>query len=570
MTPRHIRQLIVALLLAAALAAAAAGLAVARRDALERLPFVGAWFSTSPAPMYMCPMHPEVRQATPGSCPQCGMDLVLEQAAVPATTSNADREHPAIGTPSDSASKIVPGTETTPRAGLDLDLRRQQLVGVRVTEAATVEITRSIRAVGTVVFDETRQAEVNLKVEAWIRDLYVNATGQAVRRGQPLFTFYSPDLLATQNEYLLALHTRDQLRASPVSDARDYAERLVEAARTRLALWDIPADQLEALERTRQPVTALVFRSPVSGVVVEKQAVQGMRALPGERLYRISDLSTVWVEGDVYERDLSFVRVGKSATVTLEALPGERFTGRIAFIYPQVQEATRAARVRIVLPNRGGRLKPGMFATLAIDASLGRGTVVPTDAIIDSGAAQYVFISQGEGRFEPRRVATGQRLEGRIQVTSGLKPGERVASGAAFFIDSESQMRAAMEGYEELPADTGGAGAGAGGGAAAGPAITFATEPDPARNGDNTFIVTLRDAQGTPVTDAEVAVRLYMAPMPSMNMPAMRAEAALLHEGTGLYRGRARVTMAGRWDVTVVASRGGQRLGSRQFAIVAQ
>jgi Cu(I)/Ag(I) efflux system membrane fusion protein/cobalt-zinc-cadmium efflux system membrane fusion protein len=569
MMPRPSRPLVIVILLAAALAVLAGG-AIAGRAGLASLPLVGAWFRTSPAPMYVCPMHPAVRQATPGTCPKCGMDLVLEQPAGQTTTASAGHEHAAIGTPSDSASEIVPGTETTPRAGVELDLRRQQLVGVRVTEATTAEITRSIRAVGTVVFDETRQAEVNLKVEAWIRDLYVNATGQAVRRGQPLFTFYSPDLLATQNEYLLALHTRDQLRASPVSDARDYAERLVEAARTRLALWDIPADQLEALERTRQPVTALVFPSPVSGVVVEKQAVQGMRAMPGETLYRISDLSTVWVEGDVYERDLSFVRLGKPAGVTVEALPGERFTGRIAFVSPQVHEATRAARVRIVLPNQGGRLKPGMFATLAIDASLGRGTVVPTDAVIDSGAAQYVFISQGEGRFEPRRVATGQRLEGRIQVTSGLEPGERVASGAAFFIDSESQMRAAMEGYEELPADTGGAGAGAGGGAAAGPAITFATEPDPPRNGDNTFIVTLRDAQGTPVTDAEVAVRLYMAPMPSMNMPAMRADAALLHEGDGLYRGRGRVTMAGRWDVTVVASRGGNRLGSRQFAIVAQ
>jgi Cu(I)/Ag(I) efflux system membrane fusion protein/cobalt-zinc-cadmium efflux system membrane fusion protein len=566
MTPRYSRSLIIVLLIASGLAVVA-GLAVTRGGGLAGLPLVGGWLRPPPAPMYVCPMHPDVRQAAPGSCPKCGMDLVLEDAVREAPEA-AGHDHAATGTASHAERGTSPVTGEVPRVGVELDLRRQQLVGVRVTEATTAEIARRIRSVGTVRFDETRQSEVNLKVEAWIRELHVNATGQSVRRGQPLFTIYSPDLLATQNEYLLALRTRDQLSGSPVGDARDYADRLVEAARTRLALWDLPPDQLAALERTRQPVTALVFRSPVSGVVVEKRVVEGMRAAPGETLYRISDLSTVWVEGDVYERDLPFIGVGRPATVTVDAVPGERFTGRISLIYPEVQPATRAARLRVSLPNRGGRLRPGMFAAIEIDASLGRGTVVPTDAIIDSGTAQYVFIAQGEGYFEPRRVETGLRLDGRIQVTSGLQPGERIASGAAFFIDSESQMRAAMEGYEE-PAP--GAAAGDAGGAPAGAlAIAFATEPDPPRNGDNTFVVTLRDAQGAPVTGAEVAVRLYMAPMPSMNMPAMRADAALLHEGGGVYRGRGRVTMAGRWDVTVVAARAGQRLGSRQFAIVAQ
>jgi Cu(I)/Ag(I) efflux system membrane fusion protein/cobalt-zinc-cadmium efflux system membrane fusion protein len=579
---RAARRTLVFVLLLASVLAVLAGVAFTTRYGIAGVPLVNRWFAGAPAaaPMYVCPMHPEVRQATPGSCPKCGMDLEREpEGAAQARddarpSSEPQAQGDAHGHPEGAASSAPsqvegPAPAAPPRAGVQLDLRRQQLVGVRVTEAETADITRTVRSVGTVTVDETRQAEVNLKVEAWIRDLYVNTTGQAVRAGQPLFTIYSPDLVATQDEFLLALRTRDQVRASPVADARDYADRLVEAARTRLALWDIPADQLASVEQTRKPITALVFRSPVSGVVVEKRAVAGMRAMPGEMLYRIIDLSSVWVEADVYERDLPFVRVGSRAVVTFDALPDQRVAGRIAFVYPAVQEATRAARVRVVLPNPGGRLKPGMYASLQVDATLGRGLVVPTDAVIDSGAAQYVFVAEGDGFFAPRRVQTGPRLEGRIQVTSGLAPGERVASAAAFFIDSESQMRAAMEGYAEPPA--GDAGVGATRTAAAdAPVITFATEPDPPRNGDNAFVVTLRGADGAPIVDAEVAVRFYMAPMPSMNMPAMRADAALLHEEGGRYRGRGRVTMAGRWDVTVVASRGGQRLGSRQFAIVAQ
>ncbi len=352
-----------------------------------------------------------------------------------------------------------------------------------------------------------------------------------------------------------------------VDDARGYADRLVASARERLRLWDLTDEQIDELGRTRSARRALVFRSPAQGIVVEKRAVQGMRAGAGEMLYRLADLSVVWVEADLYEREMASMRVGRTATVTLDAYPGERFTGRVSYVYPYVDEQSRTARVRLELANRGGRLKPGMYANVEV-ASPARGPslTVPSDAVVDSGRAQFVFLSLGDGYFEPRRVQAGRRVDGVVEILEGLSAGDRVASGATFFIDSESQLRAAMQGFAD------GATGDASGPAPSGPryAVTFATEPDPPRSGDNTFVVTLRDPDGRPVTDAQVAVRLYMAPMPSMNMPAMYADATLLHVAAGTYRGRGKVSMAGQWDVTVNATRDGSRVASAQFGLVAR
>jgi RND family efflux transporter MFP subunit len=548
----------VVLLSAACLAVTSTlGLGLAYRHRLGGLPLVGPWLAPPPAAVYVCPMDPEVRQPGPGTCPKCGMDLVKEE---PVGASPA-HDH-------DAASTGEPSSQDagTPRAPVELELRRQQLIGVRTAEVASESLSRSVRAVGLVKYDETRQHEVNMKVEGWIRDLYVDFTGQPVRKGQPLFTLYSPDLLATQNEHLLALRTLEQMEQSQVVEAREYARRMIEATRERLTLWDLPQDQLDELEHTRQALPEVVFRSPAAGVVVEKRAVKGMRAMPGEMLYRLADLSVVWVEADLYESDVPLARVGARADVTLDAYPGERFPARVTYVYPFVEEATRTVKVRFELPNARGRLKPGMYANVEVRAALGQGLTVPSDALIDTGTGAYVFIAQGDGFFEPRRITTGARLDGRVQVVEGLQAGERVATSATFFLDSESQLRAAMQGFTDAPAGS------AGSDAAAGPSyqVAFATEPDPPRNGDNTFVVSLKDPDGRPVTDADVMVRLYMAPMPSMNMPAMRADARVLHVGGGTYRGQGSVSMGGRWDVTVVATRGGTRLTSKSFAIVAK
>ena len=243
-----------------------------------------------------------------------------------ATTSGPD----AHDTPAQSSA--------TPRGDVAIDARRQQLIGVRTAPVRRTTIAPEVRTTGTVRADETRQVDVNVKLDGWIRELYVDYTGQPVRRGDRLFTLYSPDVLATQNEFILALKSRDQLQQSQVPDAREYADRLVEAARQRLALWDLSASELAAIERTREPLTAVTFTAPANGVVVEKTAIGGMHVMPGQTLYKLADLSTVWVEADVYEQEMSFVRIGDRATVTLDAYPGRAFSGRAIYVRPTVEE----------------------------------------------------------------------------------------------------------------------------------------------------------------------------------------------------------------------------------------
>ena len=450
------------------------------------------------------------------------------------------------------------------RAEVNIDPRRQQLIGVRTAPVERRVLTKPIRAVGTVRYDETRLADVNVKVAGWIEELYVEYTGQFIEAGQPLFTVYSPVLLTTQQEYLLALESRDHLRDSQIADARVYADRLVDAARRRLALWDLPPEEIQALEDGREPHRTMPFRSPVGGFVIEKRVIRGQYVSAGASLYTVADLSAVWVEADLYEEELPLVREGARATVTLDAYPGEQFRGRVIFIYPYVEERTRTVRVRFAFANPRGRLKPGMYADVTLDVALGEGVVVPTNALLDSGAEQHVFVSQGDGYFEPRSVVVGRRLGYTIQILDGLEAGEVVATSATFFIDSESQLRAALQGFEPVPR------AADGGAARERFDITFRSDPDPPRSGGNTFEVAVADLQGQPVTDADVSVVFYMAPMPTMNMPAMQTDAPLSHQGDGIYRGAGEVTMAGRWDVTVQVSRDGQRLDSRVLTIVAR
>jgi RND family efflux transporter MFP subunit len=452
-----------------------------------------------------------------------------------------------------------------PRGDVHIDPQRQQLIGVRLATVERAPLTAVLRTTGVVRYDETRVTDINVKLDGWIRELYVDYTGQPVAKGQRLFAFYSPDLLATGNEYLLALKTREQMQTSQVGDARDYADRLVEAARQRLALWDIPPDQIASIETTRQPLTTVTFPSPASGYVVEKQALQGMHVTPGQMLYKLADLSVVWVEAAVYERDLTSVRVGQRATVTLDAYHGESFDGRAIYVYPFVEEDTRTVKVRFRFANPRGRLKPGMFANVQLEAAGGIGLTVPSDAVLDSGTQQTVFVARGEGTFTPRAVKTGLRLGDRTEILSGVKEGEQIATRATFFLDSESQLRAGLQNYEA----SSGTGAAT---AVSGPAldITFRSQPDPPKTGETTFEVTVKDPVKGLITDAEVSVTLFMPAMPTMNMPAMRNETKLPHTGNGVYRGAGQLMIPGRWEATVTVTRDGQRLGSKQFPVVAR
>lgn len=457
-----------------------------------------------------------------------------------------------------------PSADALPRVEIDIDPRRQQLIGVRTAAVESSSLATTIRTVGLVRYDETRLTDVNLKLEGWITELHVDYTGELVRRGEPLFTLYSPALVTTQQEYLLALETRDQAQHSQIADARLYADRLVESARRRVELWDLPPDVLSSLEETREPQRSVTFRSPASGYVIEKQVLQGMHVMPGQTLYRLADLSGVWLEADVYEQDIRLAKVGQRATVTLDAYPGEVFTGRTIYVYPFLEDRTRTVKVRLALANRRGRLKPGMFANVELQVPMGRGLTVPANALLDSGARQLVFVAEGNGYFAPRDVQVGQRLGDRVQILDGLEEGETVASGATFFIDSESQLRASVQDYGVPPAPA----------AVAGPreglAVTFHSEPDPPRAGENLFEVTVKGRDGAPIDDAVVTVVFFMPAMPAMSMPAMRTETALSPDGNGVYRGRGEVMSPGRWDVTVDVVRGGERIGRETFSVVAR
>jgi RND family efflux transporter MFP subunit len=423
----------------------------------------------------------------------------------------------------------------------------------------------TLRTVGVVRYDETSLADVNLRLEGWIRDLYVDYTGQPIERGQPLFTLYSPDLLATQHEYLLALKTRDQMQGSVIPEARERAEQLVASARQRLVLWSLPDEEIRALEEKRQAPEVVVFRSPASGFVIEKQALQGMHVMPGQTLYKVANLSVVWVEADVYEQEMALARVGQRAKVTLDAYPGESFDGRAIYIYPFVEENTRTVKVRFQFANPRGRLKPGMYANVEIQGTEAMGVTVPANALLDSGTDKVVFVAQGDGYFTPRPVKVGRNLGDRIQILEGVKEGEQVATGATFFLDSESQLRAGLQNSEVPNGAQGGPPTG-------GPTldIVFRTQPDPPKTGESVFEVGVKDASGQAVTDADVSVQLFMPAMPTMNMPAMRNETKLPHVGGGVYRGAGQVMMAGRWEATVTVAKGGQQMGRKQLAVVAR
>jgi Cu(I)/Ag(I) efflux system membrane fusion protein len=324
---------------------------------------------------------------------------------------------------------------------------RIQMLGVRAEPVTRQSLARSVRAVGTIEINERGQHTVSPKFEGWIEKLHVNTTGQGVARGQPLAEVYSPELVSAQREYLIAYNATKSLGGAG-TDAQAGVQQLATAALERLRNWDISEQQIARLRETGEPRRTLTLMAPASGVIVKDPPVAGMRFMPGEPLFRIADLSRVWLIGDVFEQDLALVRAGTRATLSVGAYPDRTFPGEVTFIYPTLNAETRTARVRIELANPQGQLKPGMYGTVQIDAGPKREVLtVPDSAVIDSGTRQVVLVSLGEGRFEPRDVKVGARGGGFVEVLSGVKEGESVVTRANFLIDSESNLRAALSGF---------------------------------------------------------------------------------------------------------------------------
>jgi len=342
----------------------------------------------------------------------------------------------------DSLQKEGRMQEVTQRS-VQISPERQQLIGVKIGAVEVKPLEKVIRTVGKVDYDEKRLMIISPKIGGWIEDLYVDFTGRFVRQGDPLLTIYSPELVSTQEEYLLALQAKKDLSKSPFQEVAGSGNSIAESARRRLKLWDITEEQIKALEENGQPRKTLTLYSPFSGIVLEKMAYKGMNVMPGMVLYKLADLSVVWLIADIYEYELPFIRLGQQATIRLSYLPGEIYTGKATYLYPYLDPNTRTAKVRFEFPNAQRKLKPEMYADVEIKVHLGRKLVVPEGAIIDTGLRQMAIVDKGSGYFEPREVRVGAKVDDYYEVVEGLKAGERVVTSANFLIDSESKFKEA-------------------------------------------------------------------------------------------------------------------------------
>jgi Cu(I)/Ag(I) efflux system membrane fusion protein len=380
--------------------------------------------------IYQCPMHPTIVQDHPGDCPICGMKLMPVEQGSPSSAG------PTAGGPNSEAS--VEGL-----AVVEIDPARQQLMGLGTVEVSEGDVGGTWRTVGRVTVDETRVSHINVKIPGFVEEIFVDFVGKRVRRGDRLFSFYSPELLTAQEEYLLALRTRAALPKSG-SPAAGHGDALVASARRKLALWDVPPSEIERIAETGQPSKALMFYSPVAGVVTKKDVVAGMKLDAGAMPYEIVDLTSVWVLADVYETELRFVKEGMAATFTLNAFPGREFQGRVVFVDPLLDASTRTVKVRLTFANPTGELRPEMFGEVVLRGESHKGLRIPVEAVIHSGTQEVVFVAQGEGKFAPRVVRLGQGDGVHVEVQSGLAAGERVVTRANFLIDSESRLRASL------------------------------------------------------------------------------------------------------------------------------
>ncbi len=415
-------------------------------------------------PKYTCPMHPSVTSDHPGDCPICGMKLVKADAGAAAEGEKRGPRRVAFyRSPMDpKQTSPVPrkdemgmdylpvyeddvnggGPSVEGLAAVHIDPMRQQLIGLHTAEVARGLVSASWRTVGRVAVDETRVHHVSVKVSGFVERVFADYIGKAVKAGEPLFTIYSPELLSVQSEYLLALKTRTALDkgGAPTSSGGD----LVDAARERLKLWDVSTGEIERLERTGRPTKTLTFFSPMTGVVTKKDVVMGHRISEGDMPYEITNLSQVWVLADAYESDLSRIQLGMTAALTLQAVPNRTFKGKVIFVDPLLDPKTRTAKVRLAFANPTGELKPEMFGEVTLQAPPRQGLRIPGDAVIDSGTKKVVFVSLGEGKFQPREVRIGASNGDQVEVVSGLEAGEQVVTRANFLIDSESRLKASL------------------------------------------------------------------------------------------------------------------------------
>jgi len=376
---------------------------------------------------YVDPMHPAYKSDKPGIAPDCGMKLEPVYA-------------------DDAAA--APGSGL-----LNISPDQQRLIGVQYGQAELTTASNSFRAEGKVASDETRLVRIHPKIEGWIEQVFVDFTGALVEKDQKLLTIYSPEMLAAEQDYLLALQARKILRTSPLPEAAENSDSLLRASRTRLELWDLSPAQLDELETSGKTIRAVTLYAPAGGFVTARNAFPSQKVSPDTQLYEISDLSRVWVLADVFESDAGNIRMGQTATISTPYQNGRKLAARVSYIQPQVDPTTRTLKVRLEAPNPGFQLKPDMFVDVEFQIATQRKLTVPSEAVLDAGLRKTVFVDHGDGHLEPRDVETGERTGDRIEILKGLQPGERIVTSGNFLIDSESQLKQALEGPTERGAD---------------------------------------------------------------------------------------------------------------------
>lgn len=461
-----------------------------------------------------------------------------------------------------SSQPLAPPTET-PLAPIQLSPERLQSIGVKTGEVQQKNVEDEIRTTGNVAVDETRLAYVQVRFSGYIQKVYADATYQYIRKGQPLFTIYSPDLVTTEREYLVAKQNQQQVAASTIQGVASSAASLVEAAADRLKQWGIPDREISRLESTGQVQQELEIDSTVSGYITDREALPNKYVQPDTRLYTVADLSTVWVLAQVFQNDLGRVRTGAPAALTVDTYPGRTFSGRVDFIYPDIDPSTRTARVRLIFPNPGLKLTPGMFVNITLRIPMGRQIVIPASGVLQSGTREIAFVDHGNGNLEPREVELGARVADEFIVLKGLKAGERIVTSANFLIDSESQLQAALGSFAPPPPGAGEASAMN----APQANLELTTDPNPPHKGSNIFRVKVTNAGGSRVSGAQVNVTFFMPAMPAMGMAAMRTSVDLSDKGNGLYEGSGNLDSGGTWQVTIIAKKNGQNLGTKQFNV---
>jgi membrane fusion protein, copper/silver efflux system len=418
---------------------------------------------------YVDAMHPWYKSDKPGIAPDCGMKLepVYADAGVPAAaqpqrkilhfrdpknpqyTSDKPGINPETG--NDLEPVFAEDATTIPAGALHVTPERQQLIGIRYGHPAYESSAQEFRSVGRVAVDETRTTRVHARVEGWIETVHADFVGHLVKKGQPLLTLYSPELLATQQELLLALQARTVMSKSSMHEARINSDALVDAARRRLELWNLTRGQIEDVETSGKPVRAVTIFAPAGGFITARNAFPGQKIAPDTELYALADLSRVWVMADVFESDAPSIRVGMPGTITSSNDPTVRLQARASYIQPQVDPATRTLKVRLELSNPGYRLKPDMFVDVTFQSAGTKVLTVPTEAVLDAGDNQTVFVDRGNGFFEPRSVQGGRRFGDRVEILGGLSPEDRIVVSGAFLLNSESQLKSAMGAMTTAP-----------------------------------------------------------------------------------------------------------------------